>query len=107
MMNDILTWAGVFLSGAALGALFFGGLWWTVRKGLSAKRPALLFLGSLLLRSAVAVAGFCFVAGGNWQKLLACLLGFIFMRMAVTRLTRPAARTVDGTTAGGPNNITI
>jgi hypothetical protein len=27
-------------AGVLLGALFFGGLWWTVRRGLSSKRPA-------------------------------------------------------------------
>jgi F1F0 ATPase subunit 2 len=27
-----------------LGVIFFGGLWWTVRKGLSSKRPASLAL---------------------------------------------------------------
>ena len=38
------------LAGLVLGAIFFGGLWWTVRKGLSSQQPALWFLGSMLLR---------------------------------------------------------
>src|SRR5579863_1962203 len=78
-------------AGALLGAFFFGGLWWTVRRGASSPRPALWFAGSLLLRMGVAAAGFYFVAGGRPQRLLLCLLGFVLARLAVTRLTRPAA----------------
>lgn len=78
-------------AGALLGAFFFGGLWWTVRRGASSPRPALWFSGSLLLRMSVAVAGFYFVAGGRPERLLLCLLGFVLARLAVTRLTRPAA----------------
>ena len=89
MTSEILTWILVWLAGAGLGALFFGGLWWTVRKGLSSKRPALLFLGSMLLRCAVVIIGFYFVTGGELDKLLACLLGFIIMKAVITRLTGP------------------
>jgi len=74
-----------FIAGLALGAVFFGGLWWTVKKGLTAKKPALLFLGSLLLRLAVILCGFYFVGGGQWQRLVACLIGFILARLALTR----------------------
>ena len=58
-----------------LGAIFFGGLWWTVRKGVSSKQPALWFLGSLLLRMSIALAGFYFVSGGHWERLLVCAPG--------------------------------
>ena len=79
------------LSGAAgvgLGAVFFGGLWWTIRRGLASPRPALWFLGSALLRTAFALAGFYFVSSGQWQRLTACLVGFIAARLIVLRLTR-------------------
>ena len=75
-------------AGALLGALFFGGLWWTVHKGLSSKRPALWFLDSLLLRMSIALAGFYFVTRGHWSRLLLCLVGFVMARLLVTRLTR-------------------
>jgi F1F0 ATPase subunit 2 len=74
--------------GVVLGAIFFGGLWWTVRRGVSSQRPALWFVGSLLARMSVALAGFYFVSGGHWQRLVMCLLGFVAARLAVTRLTR-------------------
>ena len=88
-MNE--PWSLAFASGAGavLGAMFYGGLWWTVRRGVSSKRVALWFLGSLLLRMGLALAGFYFVAGGDGQRLLLCLLGFVLARLAVTWLTRP------------------
>jgi F1F0 ATPase subunit 2 len=73
--------------------MFFGGLWWTVRKGVSSKRPALWFFGSLLLRMSIALAGFYFVTGGHWERLMMCLLGFVIARFIVTRLTRVAKKT--------------
>ena len=33
----------VLLAGVALGIFFFGGLWWTVRRGLVAKNPWVYF----------------------------------------------------------------
>ncbi len=88
-MNETLTLVLALVAGVLLGAIFFGGLWWTVRKGVSSKRPALWFFGSLLLRMSIALAGFYFVAGGHWERLLLCLLGFVMARLVVTRLTRP------------------
>ncbi|MCO6492377.1 MAG: hypothetical protein J5I98_28425 [Phaeodactylibacter sp.] len=88
MMIDILIWILALLAGAALGAIFFGGLWWTVRKGLTARRPGLLFLASMLARSAIVIIGFYLIAGDSWIKLLAALLGFIGMRAVITRLAR-------------------
>ncbi|MFY9329101.1 MAG: ATP synthase subunit I [Georgfuchsia sp.] len=87
-MNDALTLGFALAAGATLGAMFYVGLWWTVRRGVSSRRPALLFLGSLLLRMGVALTGFYFVASGDWQRLLPCLLGFVLARVVVIRLTR-------------------
>ena len=86
-MNETLTLVLAWVSGGLLGAMFFGGLWWTVRKGASAKQPALWFFLSLLGRMSIALAGFYFVSGGHWQRLLACLLGFVIAHRVVTWLT--------------------
>ncbi|MDR1612735.1 MAG: ATP synthase subunit I [Planctomycetota bacterium] len=75
-----------WLVGFALGLFFFGGLWWTVRRGLASKHAALWFAGSLLLRLAVALTGLYWLAGGRWERLLACMLGFFVARRLVTRL---------------------
>lgn len=93
-MNEavILVLAGG--AGVLLGLVFFGGLWWTVRRGLSSKRPALWFFGSLLLRTGIALAGFYLIAHSHWERLLVCLPGFVMARVIVTRLTREAEKPV-------------
>ena len=78
------------LAGCLLGVVFFGGLWWTVRKGLVSPHPVVWFLGSLVLRVAVVLFGFYLVGGGRWERFLVFLLGFLVARFAVVRLTRPA-----------------
>jgi F1F0 ATPase subunit 2 len=97
-MNEILALIlALILSllvGVLLGTIFFGGLWWTIRKGISSKQLAALFFFSLLLRTGITLAGFYFVARGDWRRLLACLFGFILARILVTWLTRtPIAKT--------------
>lgn len=92
-MSEILMLGFALLAGILLGAIFFGGLWWTVLKGISAKRPGFWFLASLLLRTGLAMTGFYFVSGDNWKRLLACLFGFVLARLAVTRLTNAASKT--------------
>lgn len=87
-MNEILSLVPALIAGLLLGAMFFGGLWWTVQKGVSSTRPALWFFGSLLLRTSLTLVGFYVVSGGQWEKLLMCLLGFTIARLTVTRLTR-------------------
>ena len=88
MIHELLGPASALTTGVLLGLLFFGGLWWTVRRGLASKRAALWFFTSVLLRMGAALAGFYFVAGAQWQRLLLCLLGFVLARLAVTWLTR-------------------
>ena len=88
VMNDTLTLVLAWLAGAGLGAVFFAGLWWTVRKALASRKPALWLLASLLLRMTIVLAGFYFVSGGDWQRWLACLVGFVMARQIVTRQTR-------------------
>ena len=84
-MSDIPVLAAALLAGALLGAFFFGGLWWTVQKGVTSETPALWFLGSLLLRTGVVLAGIYFVAQAHWSRLVACLLGFMIARVVVVR----------------------
>jgi F1F0 ATPase subunit 2 len=87
-MNEFLPLAASLVAGLLLGAFFFGGLWWTVRKGMSSERPALWFFGSLLLRMSTALLGFYLVGQGSWARWLACLVGFVLARLAVWRLLR-------------------
>src|SRR5579863_9387731 len=91
-MSDIPILALALVAGALLGTLFFGGLWWTVQKGVTSERPALWFLSSMLLRTGLVLAGFYFVAQGHWSRLAVCLLGFLLARVIVVkRLARAPA----------------
>jgi F1F0 ATPase subunit 2 len=97
------TWSLVLalLLGSLLGATFFGGLWWTIRKGISSKVPALWFLGSILVRTMIAVVGFHLVARGDWHRLVASLLGFLLARAVATRVTRAPVETSARTVKAG------
>jgi F1F0 ATPase subunit 2 len=92
-MNELCPVLLAALAGLALGAGFFAGLWWTVRRGLASPRPALWFFCSLLVRLSLTLAGFYGVAGDDWRRLLACLLGFLLARLLVARLTRATPAT--------------
>jgi F1F0 ATPase subunit 2 len=90
-MTDTIPLALAALGGAALGAAFYGGLYWTIRHGIRSSTPALWFSGSLLLRTAAVLVGFYAISGGDWHRLLACLPGFMLARVAVSRWGRPTA----------------
>jgi F1F0 ATPase subunit 2 len=102
-MNDIPALVRALAAGLFLGGVFFGGLWWTVRRGLSSDRPFLWFSGSLLVRSAIAIAGFVWVARRDGWRLLACLVGFFLARLVVTHFARqPRGRPARAITGDGP-----
>ncbi|MCU0285768.1 MAG: ATP synthase subunit I [Acidobacteria bacterium] len=87
-MNETINLLYTFLIGILLGGIFFGSLWWTVRKGLLVKKSITWFFVSFWLRMAIILAGFYFSSAGNWQRLISCLLGFIISRVIIIRLTK-------------------
>ena len=89
-MSDIGPIIGALALGMFLGALFFGGLWWTVHRGLTATNPAMWFGVSALARMAMTLSGLYYVARTGWPSLLACLCGLLIARVAATWLTRVA-----------------
>ena len=95
MMNELNLMAPL-LAGLGLGVVFFGGLWWTVRRAMRSQWVGLWFFASLLLRSALVVVGLYLACGDTWQRWLAALLGFIAARLLITRLSRPALVTLEG-----------
>jgi F1F0 ATPase subunit 2 len=86
-LSDIELLCTSLAAGMLLGMIFFGGLWWTVQRGVSARRPVLWFSGSLLLRISISMAGFYALSASGWQAPLLGVLGFIIARAAVTRLS--------------------
>ena len=88
-MSDFPHLALAFAAGMSLGAVFFGGLWWTVNRGLASERPALWFFVSMLARTGAALGGFYVIGGDNWERWLLCIVGFVLARTIVEWLTHP------------------
>ena len=89
-MNELAILCLATFAGLLLGAIFFGGLWWTVQKGVVSDYPALWFFGSFIARTCIVLTGFYFVGSGHWQRLLSCLVGFFLVRLIVMCLARPS-----------------
>ncbi|MCH9727297.1 MAG: ATP synthase subunit I [Planctomycetes bacterium] len=86
-------------TGMLLGAIFFGGLWMTVKKIDKVRQPWLLFLVSSLSRTLITLTGFWFVGiwlseAGRWQRMTLCLIGFVIARHICTRLVGTENRSV-------------
>ncbi len=88
MINENVNMILAFIAGLVLGTLFFSGLWFTVKKAVNAKIPALWIFSSFFLRLSITLVGFYFVGAGNWERLLICLLGFIIARFIVIHFTK-------------------
>ena len=87
-MNAIFLSVVTFFGGIALGMIFFGGLWFTVRKVAQNELSAAWIMVSFAVRTAVTLSGFYFIAGANWQALMVSLFGFIIARSVVKCLTK-------------------
>ena len=97
-----LVGVAALLAGAALGWIFFAGLWWTVRRGAASPTPARWFFVSLILRTATVLLGFYLVGAGQPLRLGLCMLGFLLARVIVLRVTQPAAPALVAPTSGPP-----
>lgn len=86
-----------FCAGAIIGAVYFASMRWTVDRLVRARQPMIWLLGGAGVRIALVLPLFYIVMAGEWQRLLACLAGFVAVRMFATwgrcRGMPPAART--------------
>jgi F1F0 ATPase subunit 2 len=100
-MSETSILIGALLAGVLLGTIFYGGLWWTVRRSVLSKSLNVWLIGSFPFRAIIAISGFYLVSRGDWRSLLVCLLGFLIARIGVTRLLRAPheqkSRSVRGT----------
>ena len=96
--HDVLALAGAAAVGAALGAVYFIGLWRTVRALPQIRQPGLIALGSFVLRFAVlAVVFLLLVREGGWRLMAAGLGGFLLARgLVIGRLRVPDERAKEG-----------
>jgi F1F0 ATPase subunit 2 len=84
--------------GLLLGGLFFAGLWWTVRRGVSSRKAALWFAASYLVRVGLLAIGLYVLAHDSAVRGLAACVGVMVARIAVARFGPSASA---GTVAGG------
>lgn len=78
-----------FAVGAAVGLVYFGGLWLTVRRVLDVRQRAVWLLASFLVRAGVTLLGLYLVIGTDGLRLAAAMAGFLVVRMALVGLLRP------------------
>ncbi len=88
-----------FLAGMLLGAVFFGGLWWTVQRITGSDSPYLVMAVSFFVRAAVVLVGFYLLVRADWPFLIAALVGFIAARTILAYKLKPpvkeAAKLID------------
>jgi F1F0 ATPase subunit 2 len=87
-MRETLTFILAFLVGVLAGTVFFGGLWWTVRRALPSNFAGIWFAASFLVRTAIVLGGFYLVGQGDWRRLVCSVAGFLVARLLVVRFTR-------------------
>ncbi|MGF2736723.1 ATP synthase subunit I [Marinobacter sp. DUT-1] len=80
----MLGYGASFAFGCLLGSAFLWGLWLTVRHLPTVDHPALLMLGSLLVRFGITLAGFLLIARvSGWEHLLVAAVGFTLPRLVM------------------------
>jgi F1F0 ATPase subunit 2 len=106
MLEHLTLMAASLTAGLVLGAFYFGGLWWTMRALPRAGHPALLVVFSYFGRMAVAMAALLLLAlGGNWERLMACLAGFLLVKLAMIVRLGPGRLGFSGGFSGGTKMI--
>lgn len=73
------------VAGACLGLVFFGGLWWTTQRLVTAREPGLLLAGSLIARLAILALGLIVLARADPAALVGALFGLIAVRIVMIR----------------------
>jgi len=91
IIDETLSSALAALAGAGLGTAFFGGLWWTVQKGVRCKNPVVWFFASFVLRASFVLIGVFLVGGTQPVRILFCLFGFTLGRFLVGSISRRLA----------------
>lgn len=84
-MPQPITMAVLLLAGMALGVMFFGGLWLTVRALPTTKYPTALAVASFWGRTALIVGAFVYFFSRDWQSVVVGLIGFIAARLLLAR----------------------
>jgi len=87
--------------GAAIGAIYFAGLWETVRKLSETNKPFRRVVLSFALRMILLISGFYLVMQGEWERLVAAMIGLILAReFLVRKLGHASNRFIGGISYG-------
>jgi F1F0 ATPase subunit 2 len=89
--NELGSLVVALMAGILVGVIYFRALWWTVRKGVHALKPARLFIGSFIARTLFALLAFYFIGRDHPERLTLCLVGFVLGRFLTVRFTRAAS----------------
>lgn len=77
------------VAGIVLSLLFFGGLWWTVRRVEEHEHPAGLVFSSFVVRTTVVLAAFYSLGQWRWEAMAVAAAAFIVTRFLLTRALGP------------------
>jgi F1F0 ATPase subunit 2 len=77
------------LSGAFLGILYFGGLWWTILRISQAGQSMWLLAVSFILRTVLVIGGFFIITDGKLERLAVSMLAFFVTRFVFIRYFSP------------------
>jgi F1F0 ATPase subunit 2 len=88
-MSEILPLILALGIGGGLGLFYFGGLWLTVRRLPKTRHPVLLTWGSFLWRISTILVCFFLVMGSHADRLIACLITFLWMRNLLLKSLLP------------------
>ncbi len=87
-MDDNLILLLALVSGFAIGAFLFGGLWFTVTRIVDSIIPAVWVVVCFFAHVSVTWIGYRCISSGDLQRLLICVLGFIAARIFVMHYTK-------------------
>lgn len=92
-LGTVVDYSLVMAAGMLTGIFYFGGLWLTVRRLISSRRPALLMLTSFAVRTTLALVLFYVAMDGRWLRLVVSMAGFLIMRQILTWVLGPGSKT--------------
>jgi F1F0 ATPase subunit 2 len=91
-LNEAAVLTLALVGGGIVGVFYFGTLWLVVRRLDHLAWPAAWLGVTGILRLAVVLALFALLVGTRWERLAAALVGFVAVRVVLTRwLGQPVA----------------
>lgn len=79
-----------FIWGMILGVFFYSGQKFMIQKALTSSNQQFVLSLSFVVRITVVLWGFYLLADGGWQRLLVCLISFLWMKNFSAREVRNA-----------------